>query len=355
MKVLIVDDSIVFRTAIKNALLGSGDVREVDVASNGKIATEKLKQKAFDGITLDLEMPVMDGIETIKEIRSFDKNIPIIIFSAQNINAANKTIKALEMGANDFVQKIQESSDLETNLKNIQDELVPRFSALLNKMRAPAVNPTSDAVIPTTPTSSGNLDTRVVKPFSKANLICIGSSTGGPDFLMRLFSKIGKLSVPVLITQHMPPIFTAQLAKTLNELSPNTVVEAKDGDIIEPGTVYLAPGDYHMLMKPFEGGHKISLTQTEKVCFVRPAVDVMLNSVAECFSGNVVTYIFTGMGNDGANGCQRMRAKNGINIIQDEASSVVWGMPRAVYERNLHDEILMPDDIVRSINTFGIK
>ncbi len=354
MKVLIVDDSIVFRTAIKNALLNSGQVREVDVASNGKIAADKLKQKSFDGITLDLEMPVMDGIETIKEIRSFNKDIPIIIFSAQNINAANKTIKALEMGANDFVQKLQDSADLETNIKNIQNELVPRFSALLNKnqYKQEKMNPTvqENSVLENTSQSS-----RVVKPFTKANLICIGSSTGGPDFLMRLFSKIGKLDVPVLITQHMPPIFTTQLAKTLNELSPNRVVEATNGDILESGTVYLAPGDFHMIIKPYDKGHKIELTKSEKVCFVRPAVDVMLNSVADYFQGNVVTYIFTGMGNDGANGCQRMRDKNGINIVQDESSSVVWGMPRAVYDRQLHDEILKPDEIVKSINTFGIK
>ncbi len=356
MKVLIVDDSIVFRSAIKTALLDSGHVKEIDVASNGKIACEKLLQRSFDGVTLDLEMPVMDGIETIKEIRKFNKDIPIIIFSAQNLNAANKTIKALEIGANDFVQKLQNNTDVNENLKMIQNELVPTFEALLAKKESKHIERT---IVRTESSersmTTGDIHPRASLPFQKANLVCIGSSTGGPDFLMRIFKKVGKLDVPVLLVQHMPPIFTTQLAKTLDELSPNKVVEAKEGDILENGVIYIAPGDYHMRLKKTDRGHRICLDQSEKVCFVRPAVDVTLNSVCDEYDGKVITYIFTGMGSDGADGCAGIRRKNGIIAIQDEESSVVWGMPRAVYDRGLQDLILDADEIVNSINQYGTK
>ena len=342
MRVLIVDDSVVFRSAIKTALMSAGIVSEIDIASNGKIAVEKLQQSKFDGVTLDLEMPVMDGIQTIQEIRKFDSNIPIIIFSAQNLNAANKTIKALEIGADDFVQKLQNSTDVNENLKLIQQELVPRFKALIEKKTKKTIE-----IVKKKTTGEFHF-----KNF-KADLVCIGSSTGGPDFLLKIFSKIKMLNVPILIIQHMPPIFTTQLAKTLNDISPNSASEAKVGDVLKPGHIYIAPGDYHMRIKKSDNGYIISLDQGEKVCFVRPAVDVTFDSVASQFEGNIAAYIFTGMGNDGADGCEKLRKKNTLVSIQDEESSVVWGMPRAVYDRNLYDDLLTPEEIIQSINTIG--
>ncbi len=347
MRVLIVDDSIVFRTAIKTALLNSNAVTETDVASNGKIACEKLQQKEFDGVTLDLEMPVMDGIETIKKIREFNKTIPIIIFSAQNLKAANKTMKALEMGANDFVQKLQDSNDVNENLKMIENELVPKFKALVEKNK-PHESQTKNL-------TSRDFDENRSKFVNfKANLICIGSSTGGPDFLMKIFKGLEKLDVPVLIVQHMPPVFTTQFANTLDTVSSNKVVEAKVGDILEPGTVYIAPGDFHMTIKKSDGKYLIDLNQNEKVCYVRPAVDVLFQSVVETFQGKIGSFIFTGMGSDGANGCLAMR-KNGENVvgIQDEESSVVWGMPGAVFNNKAYDAVLKPDEIINAINKMG--
>ncbi len=307
MKILIIDDSIVFRTAIKTALLNSPAVSEVDVASNGKIGCEKLQYTKFDGVTLDLEMPVMDGIETIKKIRSFNKEIPIIIFSAQNINAANKTMEALISG-----QKSTEtlgSSQINHNVN------------LLNQFRA--------------------------------DLLCFGSSTGGPDFLMKVFSGLKKLRVPLLMVQHMPPVFTTQLARTLDGISENKVVEAKHGDILEPGVCYIAPGDYHMSLVKEGEKYQLALDQSEKVCFVRPAVDVLFSSVAKCFSGKVGAFVFTGMGQDGANGCLELKKKQSAVFIQDESSSVVWGMPRAVYMAKAYDDILTPEKIIDAINKLG--
>lgn len=347
MRILIVDDSIVFRTAIKTCLMDSKSVEEIAVAANGKIACEKLKLSKFDGVTLDLEMPVMDGIETIKKIREFDKDIPIIIFSAQNINAANKTLKALEMGANDFVQKLQDSNDVNENLKMIQKDLVPKLEALVARKQ--------QNVLPHIAPEKINHKLSNLDSF-RPNLICIGSSTGGPDMLMKVFSQLKEIRVPILLVQHMPPMFTTQLAKTLNENSSVKVVEAKVGDVLEPGTCYIAPGDFHMTIKPHNGNYLISLDQSEKVCFVRPAVDVLLNSVATNFSGKVASFIFTGMGNDGADGNASLKKKSSsdnVVFIQDEKSSVVWGMPRAVFDMNVYDDILNPDEIVSVINKFG--
>ena len=364
MKVLVVDDSVVFRSAIKTALLDSDFVDEVDIAANGKIAIDKLKnRKDIDSITLDLEMPVMDGVETIKEIRKFDKDIPIIIFSAQNITAANKTLEALQMGANDFVSKIATTSDINENLKMIQNELIPRFKALTERnARRKSIlsgkSTLSDSQMVTNNFSSVTA-TRVSANFDlfRSDILCIASSTGGPDMLMKVFRGLKELRVPVVIVQHMPPVFTTQLAKTLNELSPNTVVEASIGDILKPGHCYLAPGDYHMTIKKAAqpGQYLLALDQSEKVCFVRPAADVLFKSVAQRFDGKISAFVFTGMGNDGADGCDQIKDKGGIVGVQDEESCVVWGMPRAVYERNAQDGIFTPEQIIEKINLVAGK
>lgn len=341
MKVLIVDDSIVFRTAIKTALMASDFVTEVDVAANGKIALDKIKQNSYDGVTLDLEMPVMDGVESIKEIRKFNKEIPIIIFSAQNVKAANKTLEALRLGANDFVQKITGNSDVHENLKMIENELVPRFKAMID----------SSSHSKKKPLAKRNTSNSAFIENYKAGIVCISSSTGGPDTLMNIFRKLNKLKVPVVLVQHIPPIFSTQLSLALDKLGDNTVKEAKDGDILEAGVCYLAPGDYHMeVVKHGDSQYKLSLNQEEKVCYVRPAADVMLRSVAKNFRGHIASFVLTGMGSDSANGCKAIKDENGLVVVQDEASSIVWGMPGAVVELDACDEILEIEKIVDVIN-----
>jgi two-component system chemotaxis response regulator CheB len=347
MRVLVVDDSIVFRTAIKAALLNSDDITEVDAVANGRIAVQKLQKNHYDGITLDLEMSVMEGQETIIEIRKFNKEIPIIVFSAVSLQAATKTFKALELGANDFVQKLQNSTDVNENLKMIENEVVPRFRAL-----------TQFRIKPVVAKVEKEYKKNDLINFFKADLICIGSSTGGPDALKTLFKKIGKLNVPMLLVQHMPPIFTTQLAAGLDKVCEIEVKEAKNGDFLKPGVCYLAPGDFHMrILRTQDNEYRIGLNQGEKVCCVRPAVDVMMNSVAECFEGKVGSFILTGMGNDGANGCVELKEKNDRNlvVIQDEASSIVWGMPKAVFDAKAYDDIETLDNIAKLINKIGIR
>lgn len=360
MKVLVVDDSVVFRSAIKTALLDSDLVSDVEIAANGKIAIDKLKSKKFDSVTLDLEMPVMDGIETIKNIREFDKDIPIIIFSAQNITAANKTLEALQMGADDFVSKLTTAMNIDENLKMIREELIPRFRALIertSRRRGGSVGQARPVISePKVFTDEVKVNIEDIHNF-RPDIICIASSTGGPDMLIKVFSGLKELKVPVVIVQHMPPIFTTQLAKTLNSLSPNTVVEAKIGDRLKPGHVYLAPGDYHMTVKKAKesGEYIISLDQTEKVCFVRPAADVLFKSVVDHFEGKIAGFVFTGMGNDGAEGARRIKSRGGKILIQDEESCVVWGMPRAVFENKSYDGIFSPEELIEKINIMAKK
>ena len=355
MKVLIVDDSVVYRSAIKSALTGSGQDYEIDIAANGKIAIDKLKMKEYDIVTLDLEMPVMDGLETIKAIREFNNKVPVIIFSAQNVNAANKTLHALEIGANDFVKKIEGGSNLDENIKMIQQELLPRFKALAGRIKgATGVNvkePVVEKIISTPVREKNFLQVCDFYP----SILCIASSTGGPDVLKKIFSDLEKLPIPVLIVQHMPPVFTTQLAKGLDQISKMTVKEAAVGDIIEPGVAYLVPGDFHMVIEKKNDKYQINLNQDPKVCYVRPAADVTFQSVAENFTGKVLGVILTGMGNDGANGSGMLKNKDCRILIQDEDSSVVWGMPKAVYEKGFYDIQLTPSDIVKAINRMTLR
>ena len=353
MRILVVDDSIVFRTAIKTALLNSEYVTEVDVVSNGRIAIQKLEQKEYDGITLDLEMPIMDGQESIIEIRKINKKIPIIVFSAVSMQAATKTFKALELGADDFVQKLQESNDVHENLQMIQNEVVPKLKALISRR---ARQSGDVEVLKTISGAKKPVKNQLeMSKFFKADLICIGSSTGGPDTLKQIFKKLDHIEVPMLIIQHMPPIFTTQLAKGLNDLSKIEVKEAKHGDKLKPGVCYIAPGDFHMRLIKDGDEYTLELNQEEKVCFVRPAVDVTLMSVSDVYQGKVASFILTGMGNDGANGNIAIKEKiqKNLVVIQDEVTSVVWGMPKAVFESSAYDEIQSPDEIVKTINTIG--
>ena len=186
------------------------------------------------------------------------------------------------------------------------------------------------------------------------SLILIGSSTGGPEALSKLFSKLSpSVKVPILIIQHMPPIFTTQLANMLDRISPVSVLEASDGDILRAGHCYIAPGDFHMTISEKDRVKKISLNQDPKVCYVRPAVDVTFKSAAQEIKGQILSIVLTGMGEDGADGVKSLKDKNCKVIIQDKSSCVVWGMPAAIAERELHDDIASIDQIAQLINAVG--
>jgi two-component system chemotaxis response regulator CheB len=318
LKILVVDDSIVFRSAITQALQTVPDLNVFKSVVNGKLAIDILRlHPDVDLITLDMEMPVMDGLETIKEIRKTNKDVTIIVFSSLTIKGAEKTIEALNAGADDFLAK-QEGMD------SIQAELLPKVLAFKErKIKRSSIVERRSVSLPAIPNSNNEMP---IKP----KLILIGSSTGGPEALTTVFKSITeKVSIPMLLVQHMPPMFTEKLAAALNKLSPVEVREAKTGDKLEAGVCLIAPGDFHMTINK-DG--QVVLNQKEKNCFVRPSVNVLLDSVAECYDKQVLNIVMTGMGDDGAIGTKKITEKGAYTYIQDKESSIVWGMPGSVFK-----------------------
>lgn len=318
MKILVVDDSIVFRTAITQALQNVPDLNVFKSVVNGKLAIDILRlHPDVDLITLDMEMPVMDGLETIKEIRKTNKDVTIIVFSSVTVKGAEKTIEALNAGADDFLAKTE-------GMNMIEAELLPKVLAFKDRKikRSSIVDKQVTSFSPATATNTE----MPIKP----KLILIGSSTGGPDALTTVFKSITeKVTIPMLLVQHMPPVFTEKLASALTKLSPVVVREAKTGDRLEAGVCLIAPGDYHMTINK-DG--IISLNQKDKNCFVRPSVNVLLDSVAENFDKQVLNIVMTGMGDDGAVGTKKISEKGAYTYIQDKESCIVWGMPGAVHK-----------------------
>lgn len=335
MKIVVVDDSIVFRSAIVSAISSDTDIEVVRSFINGKVALDYLvNHPEVDLVTLDMEMPVLDGMETIKEIRKFNKNIVIIAFSSHTQKGAEKTIEALNAGANDFVTKPENLGlSADESINSIKAELLPKILAFRNKAKVQPIEVLkSDLVSP-----------QSLQLAEKPKLILIGSSTGGPEALSKIFKSFsGPINVPILIVQHMPPLFTQKLAESLSKLSTVQVFEAKEGDKLKPGVCYIAPGDYHMVLNDKK---EISLNQADKVCFVRPAVDVLFQSVAKNFSGKILSIVLTGMGEDGAVGAKSLEEKGANIFVQDKDSSVVWGMPGAVKKSVSKSKIISLDDI----------
>lgn len=327
MKVLVIDDSAVFRMAISASLKASAEIGEVKTARNGEEGIDILKKDdSIELITLDLEMPVMDGITAIQEIRKFNQKVIIIVFSSLSREGAEKTLEALRLGANDFVtkQEVGGAYSVENSLEMISEVLIPKVKSF-NKKGSTKEGANSNF--------EEGYNKLVGELAVRPRLLVIGSSTGGPEALGSLFSKITKKpNMPILLVQHMPAYFTERFAAHLDKLCPHiSFKEAKSGDIPKAGDCLIAPGDYHMV---FEADGKVSLNQDEKVCFVRPAVDVLFDSVTENFEKGVMAIVLTGMGSDGALSCKRMSAKKSpLLLVQDEESSVVWGMPGAVKEQ----------------------
>ena len=327
MKILVVDDSIVFRSAITQALQTIPEINPFKSVVNGKLALDILRlHPDIDLITLDMEMPVMDGLETIKEIRKTNKDVIIIVFSSITLKAAEKTIEALNAGADDFITKPISNGSQEDGLAEIKADLLPKILAFKErKIKRSIIVGKSEGALSTKPSFS-NYEIAI-----KPKLIVIGVSTGGPEALTAVFKMIiEKVTVPMLIVQHMPPVFTEKLAAMLSKLSPVEVREAKAGDKLTAGVCFLAPGDYHMTISK---SGEILLDKTEKVCFVRPSVDVLLNSIVQNFDKQVLNIIMTGMGDDGANGTKKLNAKgNAYTYIQSKETCIVWGMPGAVHK-----------------------
>lgn len=340
VKVLVVDDSALSRKLISDALTDEGEAEVVAAASNGRLALERLRQGPVDIVTLDLEMPEMDGLATLKAIREQYPKLPVIMVSAYTEKGAKQTFDALSLGANDYITKPQSQKDFEAARLKVKQELLTKIRALVN-LGACSTSQKKSSPIPLQAAS---------RSYAKVQVVAIGSSTGGPNALADLLSAFPlDFNLPILVTQHMPPMFTRMLAERLNQICALPVVEATDGQKIEAGNVYLAPGGFHMLVKRSNAEHHISLTEDPPENCCRPAVDPMFRSIVSSFGSGTLGVILTGMGQDGLEGCRVIRANGGQVVVQNEETSVVWGMPGVVAQSGLADIILPINSISAEI------
>ncbi|MBL8814471.1 MAG: chemotaxis response regulator protein-glutamate methylesterase [Planctomyces sp.] len=360
IRVLVVDDSIVVRRVVTEELEVQPDIEVAGAASNGRSALEKLAVLNPDLVILDIEMPEMDGLTALSHLRQSHPVTPVIMFSSLTELGAAATLEALSRGASDFFAKPGGSGGLEASRKIIREELVPAIRALCSRKPAvPAAEMPSKTASPLVTPSQTR--TRFSSPsatsVARIDLLAIGASTGGPNALAEMFAALpGDLPVPILIVQHMPPMFTQMLAERLTKNSRIPTVEATSDTELRPGRAWIAPGDHHLVI--VRDGLKIRTRvhqePHENAC--RPAVDPLLRSVASVYKANCLVVILTGMGQDGLRGCEMIRTAGGQILAQDEASSVVWGMPGAVVRAGLADQVLplsqMAGEVVRRVR-FG--
>jgi two-component system, chemotaxis family, protein-glutamate methylesterase/glutaminase len=351
IRVLIVDDSTVIRRLLSDSLAADPAIEVAGTAANGRIALAKMAQVNPDIITLDMEMPEMDGLTTLVELRKLYPKLPIIMFSTLTQRGAEATLDALARGATDYVTKPANVGSVTAAIQNVQNELLPKIKMFCG-FRPAAPAPSR----PLTPVNRlagiQRQDSRGTGKPQSTDVVVIGTSTGGPNALAAVIPNIpADFPVPILIVQHMPPIFTTHLAARLDQLSPLSVAEAADGDVLAPGTIWLAPGNFHMTLRRAGTQIKIALNQNIPENSCRPAVDVLFRSAAQVYGANVLSVVMTGMGQDGQRGCEAIRDAGGRVIAQDEATSVVWGMPGSVVNAGMADQILplqrIADEIIQ--------
>lgn len=330
IRVLVVDDAVVMRRLIANVLEADPELELAGSAPNGKLALQKIPQVNPDVVTLDVEMPEMDGIETITEIRKLYPHLPVIMFNTMTRRGALATLDALARGATDYVTKPANVGSVSEGIERLETELIPKIKAYARSKSQPS------------PVSMPPHDLRAPGAASATcSLIAIGSSTGGPNALHQIIPALpADLPVPVAIVQHMPAVFTEMLAQRLNEVSKVRVHEAKNGHPIETGHVYITPGGHHMELVALNGSLRAKLNDDPPENSCRPAVDVLFRSAARACGAGTLAAVLTGMGQDGLPGVEWIREAGGQMIEQDRESSVAWGMPGVVAEAGLADEVL---------------
>jgi two-component system chemotaxis response regulator CheB len=357
LRVMVVDDSAVIRGLLARALDADPDIKVVASVGNGQIALNTIAKEDIDIVILDIEMPVMDGLTALPLLAKAAPTVKIIMASTLTRRNAEVSLKALSAGASDYIPKPSSTREI-GQADDFKRELVGKVKALGGAKRAAEgprrPRPVAERTRAPMPVRSALADVPIVLRKDKIvppRVIAIGSSTGGPQALFKVLANLDKsITLPILITQHMPPTFTTILAEHIASISKRPCAEAVDKEPVKEGRIYVAPGNYHMTVEPGRAGAIIRLDQNPPENFCRPAVDPMLRSVAKVYGPNVMTVILTGMGNDGFRGSQVITASGGTVIAQDEATSVVWGMPRAVAVGGLCTAVLPLTDIASYVS-----
>lgn len=374
LRVLVVDDSIIFRKVIRDCLAELDGVEVVDVAKNGQIALDKIRRLRPDIVTLDHEMPIMNGLEVLEAIQRESIPTHVIMVSSSTKQAAAATTRALEIGAFDFILK-PDHSNPDENRVDLKRQLRQRL-ALLNRRNVGSSaiaeenrNYPATASSRAQPFGSSVASTKSVSPNQKTkrdvpsklvasnseslavDAVCIGISTGGPKALGQLIPRLRTdFDVPILIVQHMPPVFTESLAKHLNTESKLHVVEAEHGMKLAAGTVAIAPGGKQMKVVGYPGAWKLSVTDDPPIRGCRPCVDYLFESASVQFGPRVLAIVMTGMGDDGTAGSASIVRRGGQVWVQDEASCTVYGMPRAVVKAGIPCDVRSPDGLADGLN-----
>lgn len=330
IRVLIIDDAIIVRRMLSQVLDADPAIKVVGTAVNGKVGLAKIGQLKPDLVVLDLEMPVMDGLTLLPLLRQGHPRLPVVVFSAISEIGADTTLEALARGANDYCTKPTNTKGPADAMARVRDELLPKVKAL-SGVRAKAPRLIAAPIAP---------KRRGVGAGRPVELLVIGASTGGPNALMDVFSRLpADLPVPVLVVQHMPPTFTKMLAKRLDATSPLRCMEAWHGAPLERGLAYVAPGGFHMVVEA-KRNRCICINEDPPENSCRPAVDPLFRSAAKHYGASCLAVIMTGMGKDGTAGGLLLAGQGAKIFLQDEATSVVWGMPGAAHRAGLGDEIL---------------
>lgn len=343
-RVLVTDDSAFMRRAIRQMLEEEPDIEVVAVAHDGKMAIEYAKQHEPDVITLDIEMPVMDGLTALRHIMRSNPT-QVLMISSLTTEGSVASLQALRMGAADVIAK--EHSTCAANILEIKEHLVRRVRELAKSRK-----PNPNRVV--RPTPSHEIPTLAVRDY---RILAIGSSTGGPPALEKILPTLpAEFPLPVVVAQHMPRVFTESMAKRLDDVCPMKVVHADHGTPITPGQIHIAPGGTHLHLTQKAGRIFATLSDEPARAVYKPSVSVMFETCAEIYGGKTLGIVLTGIGDDGLSGAKTLHSKGATIIAQDEASSVVYGMPRAIAEANISAAQLNPDAIATMLqNMVGKK
>lgn len=355
-RVLVVDDSAVIRGVITRTIESQNDLKVVGFAGNGEAALSALKRYPADVVILDIEMPVMDGLTSIPLLKAIDPAVQIIMASTLTQKNAEVSLKAMSLGATDYIPKPSSDQMVGVSAESFGLELIEKVRALAGIARRKGVRLPLGAARAAKPAPPERKIVLRSMPTAKPDVIAVGSSTGGPQALYDVIKVIGRdIPQPVVITQHMPPSFTKILAEHIARQCNVPCKEGDDADTLRPGHYYLAPGDFHMQFVKKPGGIGIKLNKNPPENFCRPAVDPMLRSLAEIYGKKVLAVILTGMGQDGLRGCEAVVAAGGAVYAQDEATSVVWGMPGAVAMAGVCSSVIPVNDIGKAVRHMAVE